>query len=688
MRLELKDFFSFTPSAGRAGGSSSDPEVREAAKSGRGLKVTFAASHAGMVNGNKVMYSPRGMKDSCHTWVWPQRQPIQVHHDDHADPIGRVIGARYAGYDEADVSEGQSDALRLFSDGVKLTRDNVVEIARALEDSQVLGQADWRGVGELLLDGIVTDADAVEKILDGRYQGVSITQRPKQAFCSLCGQDWGSSKGPCDHERGETDEESDRTMYLIVGDTDYAEVSYVNTPADKHAMGVDTQPIEGVPAEQTQFDQKAYDSSILDRSMQTTLSFQLVDSLDEETEMAQKDKTNSDAPKEQDSQEPEGTEEVPTTDPEPEVDSETLPEEKDEDSEDSNVDEPSFDSSPEGAAVDSDPKVTIEEALKCLFEDRDNLTGFMCDALFEAMEELLTEEDSDAKLSTKKRKSLAGSTFCGPNRSFPVNDCAHYTAAKRLLGRYKGPGSKDSIMDCIEKKGKALGCSTAKDEQDSTDESGTSVATHLKDASDEVISETLLSVEKLMVDRGLKAERKCDNCESLAVELDEFKSGSIETQDTLRILRSEYQAVLSDHTASEDSHQETLVVLEDSLQSIALTNLLLTDKETSREDLETKVKGMTLEDLKKIVKETDLSEVISFVRSGLTQEPTETITEEDAEPLEEIPVDPVLNLSKSLSNFCRDHGADYAQKVMYDWIRVGKLPEGFTLDKAFELVAK
>ena len=66
--------------------------------------------------------------------------------------------------------------------------------------------------------------------------------------------------------------------------------------------------------------------------------------------------------------------------------------------------------------------------------------------------------EQDAKLSTEKRKKLPGKSFCGPNRSFPVNDCAHYTAALRLLSRYKGPGSKSSIRACIMRKGKAMGC--------------------------------------------------------------------------------------------------------------------------------------------------------------------------------------------------------------------------------------
>lgn len=82
------------------------------------------------------------------------------------------------------------------------------------------------------------------------------------------------------------------------------------------------------------------------------------------------------------------------------------------------------------------------------------------------------EEDSeDKKLSTKQRNKLKGSTFCGPNRSFPVNDCNHYKAALSLLGRYKGPGDKEKIRACIIRKGVKLGCtSKGKDSEDSWSE--------------------------------------------------------------------------------------------------------------------------------------------------------------------------------------------------------------------------
>jgi len=63
-----------------------------------------------------------------------------------------------------------------------------------------------------------------------------------------------------------------------------------------------------------------------------------------------------------------------------------------------------------------------------------------------------------AKLTTKKRKRLPDSAFCGPNRSFPAHDCSHVKAGLSLLGRYKGPGSKASIRACLYRKAKKMNC--------------------------------------------------------------------------------------------------------------------------------------------------------------------------------------------------------------------------------------
>jgi hypothetical protein len=91
-------------------------------------------------------------------------------------------------------------------------------------------------------------------------------------------------------------------------------------------------------------------------------------------------------------------------------------------------------------------------------------------------------DEEDAKLTTKQRKNLKSSVFCGPNRSFPVPDCAHVTAAKRLIGKYKGPGSKSAILACVNRRAKELGCDGKKDSFDNPD---------LKDSINESVSKHL-----------------------------------------------------------------------------------------------------------------------------------------------------------------------------------------------------
>lgn len=52
----------------------------------------------------------------------------------------------------------------------------------------------------------------------------------------------------------------------------------------------------------------------------------------------------------------------------------------------------------------------------------------------------------------------------GPGRSFPVNNCEHYTSALRLIGRAKvSEATKSKILACVRRKGKELGCTDNSD---------------------------------------------------------------------------------------------------------------------------------------------------------------------------------------------------------------------------------
>ncbi len=71
--------------------------------------------------------------------------------------------------------------------------------------------------------------------------------------------------------------------------------------------------------------------------------------------------------------------------------------------------------------------------------------------------------DLGKKLTTKDRKKLKETTFCGPNRSFPVPDCKHVAIAKAYLKRSKfSDSTKKKIAACINKKAKQLKCNVSK----------------------------------------------------------------------------------------------------------------------------------------------------------------------------------------------------------------------------------
>ena len=113
------------------------------------------------------------------------------------------------------------------------------------------------------------------------------------------------------------------------------------------------------------------------------------------------------------------------------------------------------------------PKYTFEDSIETEDDECEDWSNFTEDDLAMAhwlmveMDSEISEEDK--KLSTEKRKSLKSSTFCGPDRSFPVPDCAHVTAARKLIGKYKGPGDKSKILACVSRKAKSLGCTSSND---------------------------------------------------------------------------------------------------------------------------------------------------------------------------------------------------------------------------------
>ena len=143
-----------------------------------------------------------------------------------------------------------------------------------------------------------------------------------------------------------------------------------------------------------------------------------------------------------------------------------------------------------------------DETVKPVEDECEKWDNFTEDDLAMAhwlMIELDSELGEDKKISTEKRKSLGKSTFCGPDRSFPVPDCAHVTAARRLIGRYKGPGDKSKILGCVSRKASSLGCESKSDNLQ-----GESMVITLKDALETDVVKQHIDSEILKATQTLK----------------------------------------------------------------------------------------------------------------------------------------------------------------------------------------
>ena len=121
-----------------------------------------------------------------------------------------------------------------------------------------------------------------------------------------------------------------------------------------------------------------------------------------------------------------------------------------------------------------------------------------------------SDEFEDARLSYQQRKDLPDSAFCGPERSFPVPDCAHVTAAKRLINQSKlSDAQKAKVMTCVNKKSDSMSCG----KKDSSDERYTELLASYKESQDK-IAELEDKILKILETISLDSEKNNDKVEN------------------------------------------------------------------------------------------------------------------------------------------------------------------------------
>lgn len=159
----------------------------------KAIDVYIEATHDGG-NLNSTEYTSDSMQRDCTSYVHPYLKPFIKNHDSWEEPLGRIM-------------------------------DSVCEDSAIKQDAQAIK-----------VKVRVTDKDAIEKFLDGRYNTVSIGGSPKTVTCKLCGKQIlkDGKFDFCGHYRGNTYD--GKKAIWKAEDITYNELSVVNNPADVYAQ--------------------------------------------------------------------------------------------------------------------------------------------------------------------------------------------------------------------------------------------------------------------------------------------------------------------------------------------------------------------------------------------------------------------------------------------------------------------
>lgn len=251
-----------------------DTDITEASgEQKKALKVTIKAIHAGRTGNEHIFKADKikgseELKSGVISFTHPYCKPMLTHHNTVSEPVGRIVNSYYS------EEEG----------------------------------------GMAIIEVIVSDTDAIEKVKDGRYNTVSIGARTNYAKCNICGtnilEDW------CGHQRGK--EYDGVVCGWELGDLWFYECSFVNVPADENAQVLQWNEVEYEPYNMTQ--EETQSEEVVQEGMTIAASDEKTTAVSEEHQIEEGDT-------EDEQEKPETEEEPKAEEPETEDNEEVTPEE-------------------------------------------------------------------------------------------------------------------------------------------------------------------------------------------------------------------------------------------------------------------------------------------------------------------------------------------------------------------------
>jgi hypothetical protein len=600
------------------------------------------------------------MREGVNSLLENYGKPILTHHNSHDDPVGRVVAAKYIDTSMNFARDSAVDAVIKDLCKPDLPFVQSLNLIDKLSESDLLRDPAYPGLGHILITAEVTNPDAIQKILDKRYLTVSIGAATDRAICSVCKQDW-VEEGPCEHKPGKLYD--DVLAYIIAGKLLYDEVSFVNVPADALARVV------------LVHNGTMQDSILVEESQQTcnvNANFYFTDSNIGGTSMSKVQDAWGKV-----------SELVALEDSKKEDKLKALTDflEEYKEDEDACVQE-AKDKLAELESVE--PPVEPVEPVQDDAGDDDADEPTEADKHYEDMiafgyELSLFDEDfEDAKLSAKQRKKLAKSTFCKAGRKYPVNDCGH---AKSAMAYAKKHNEASSVMACIRRKAKALGCPF-----------------NGKDDFDGWVTEELEPILADLAEREAAAAAAGDNQDGATQPVPEPVVQDDVTDDCeacktcdekVSALRQELKDIYSEFDCAQQAHVEDVEKAKMQLADALVVLDQLNGKEI--EDLEkakTEAAALSLEDLLKkadsLREALDMEVVLAKVNDGTARVPEGQV--DDPTLTDEGNQDPTVNdddedpdkLYRDKFNKIKDkEGLIAAGVFIQKLIRAGLVPDDF-----------
>ncbi len=633
---------------------------------GSPLVVKIAATHSGLITRNNGFYLPDRMRKGAASFTAHYGKPIQTHHNDGADPVGRVIKAEYvdisANVQDKFLSKVLNRSQNRFGD--QFVKDfmggNVpyIQSVNFIVDSlnhkdSVLDDPDYKGLGYILLTASIADPEAKQKILDGRYLTGSVGVTTNHAVCSVCKQDWTGDDGRCEHKPGRVYDGA--KAFIITGDLTYDEYSFVNVPADRHS-GILQVNVDGIT-----------DSVTMENSVGRPISVNLFkDSIDvgqstgtinvsQEEPMSKVAELVSTLKVKFELVDEASVEAI--TKSFDGVDIETLDEVELATDVEAKLDRESFGKI--FAVQDAAERMIALKKLRPFAEETglaelpftDKTADEAYDALNtlewndyseaedEALVAYLAEHPEDSKLSGAQRKRLPGSTFCGPNKSFPVPDTSHIASVRKLVGKASvSAATKAKILANVSRKASAMSYDASKDSVVENTPAETTIvttpeATVVEDtatcASCETLKDSVAKLEASVAELTDKLEKAVSNA---TAEADALKKDNAKVTKDLDATRTELKLTHEDLTQMAD---QLVALQEEQVKLIAdkvfvfkqLSGESLEDATKSFEELATLGKDAVLDKLKEVILKVDMKKITDSINSGLTRVPTGTVND-------------------------------------------------------------